>query len=153
MTRPAPRRPRPFSSWPACGLAGSGPAPRSCWTLGAGGAVLDGPAGRLSCPALSAGAAVDTTGAGDTFIGYFLAARLDGAGDETCLRRAAAAAALCVTRPGARDAIPHRDEVDSFLEGVTIVKITRLEVTPRAAPGPAAAGYTPTRAWSATARR
>ena len=87
-------------------------------TLGAGGAVLDGPAGRLSRPALSAGDAVDTTGAGDTFIGYFLAARLDGAGDETCLRRAAAAAALCVTRPGARDAIPHRDEVDSFLEGV-----------------------------------
>lgn len=87
-------------------------------TLGAGGAVLDGPAGRLSHPALRAGAAADTTGAGDTFIGYFLAARLDGAGDETCLRRAAAAAALCVTRPGARDAIPHRDEVDSFLEGV-----------------------------------
>ncbi len=86
-------------------------------TLGADGAVLDGPAGRLSCPALSAGAAVDTTGAGDTFIGYFLAARLAGGGDETCLRRAAAAAALCVTRPGARDAIPRRDEVDSFLEG------------------------------------
>ena len=88
-------------------------------TLGAGGAVLDGPAGRLCCPALSAGAAVDTTGAGDTFIGYFLAARLDGAGGETCLRRAAAAAALCVTRPGARDAIPRRDEVDRFLEGGT----------------------------------
>ena len=86
-------------------------------TLGAEGAVLDGPAGRLSCPALPAGAAVDTTGAGDTFIGYFLAARLSGAGDETCLRRAAAAAALCVTRPGARDAIPQRAEVDSFLEG------------------------------------
>ncbi len=86
-------------------------------TLGADGAVLDGPAGRLSCLSLSAGAAVDTTGAGDTFIGYFLAGRLDGAGDETCLRRAAAAAALCVTRPGARDAIPRRDEVDSFLEG------------------------------------
>ena len=88
-------------------------------TLGADGAVLDGPAGRLSCPALSAGAAVDTTGAGDTFIGYFLAARLEGAGGETCLRRAAAAAALCVTRPGARDAIPRRDEVDSFLEAGT----------------------------------
>ena len=86
-------------------------------TLGAAGAVLDGPSGRLSCPALSAGAAVDTTGAGDTFIGYFLAARLEGAGDETCLRRAAAAAALCVTRPGARDAIPRRAEVDSLLEG------------------------------------
>ena len=86
-------------------------------TLGAEGAVLDGPAGRLSCLSLSAGAAVDTTGAGDTFIGYFLAARLAGGGDETCLRRGAAAAALCVTRPGARDAIPPRDEVDSFLEG------------------------------------
>ncbi|MCY3738523.1 MAG: ribokinase [Gemmatimonadaceae bacterium] len=88
-------------------------------TLGAGGAVLDGPAGRLCSPALSAGAAVDTTGAGDTFIGYFLAARLAGAGDETCLRRAAAAASLCVTRPGARDAIPRRDEVDCFLGGGT----------------------------------
>jgi len=59
---------------------------------------------------------VDTTGAGDTFTGYFLA-RLD-LGDEpqTALQIASAAAAIQVTRPGAADAIPPISEVLAFLE-------------------------------------
>lgn len=59
---------------------------------------------------------VDTTGAGDTFTGYFLA-RLD-LGDEpaTALKIASAAAAIQVTRPGAADAIPTISEVFEFLE-------------------------------------
>ncbi len=59
--------------------------------------------------------AVDTTGAGDTFLGYFLAALDHGHPPEDALRSAAAAAALQVTRHGAGEAIPSADEVDTFL--------------------------------------
>lgn len=58
---------------------------------------------------------VDTTGAGDTFIGT-LAAGLDlGLDRGDAMRRAAAASALQVTRPGAAAAIPAAAEVDRFL--------------------------------------
>ena len=58
---------------------------------------------------------VDTTGAGDTFLGVFLAARDGGVAPQAALRQAAAAAALQVTRPGAADAIPTEGEVAAFL--------------------------------------
>lgn len=59
--------------------------------------------------------AVDTTGAGDTFAGYFAAALDQGAEIAAALRLAAAASALKVTRAGAGDAIPTRAEVEQFL--------------------------------------
>lgn len=55
---------------------------------------------------------VDTTAAGDTFIGYFLTDFIHRRDIETTLHTACRAAAICVTRPGAADAIPRRDEVD-----------------------------------------
>jgi len=55
--------------------------------------------------------AVDTTGAGDTFTGYFLADVLRGEPVERCLAHAARAAALSVSRPGAAASIPRRAEV------------------------------------------
>jgi ribokinase len=58
---------------------------------------------------------VDTTGAGDTFLGYFLAGLDGGLAVAEALRRAAAAAAIQVTRPGAAEAIPAAAEVDAFL--------------------------------------
>ncbi|HPE60766.1 MAG: ribokinase [Thiothrix sp.] len=58
--------------------------------------------------------AVDTTGAGDTFTGFYLAARLAGQAPEACLRRACMAAALCVQRAGASASIPAAAEVDAF---------------------------------------
>lgn len=58
---------------------------------------------------------VDTTGAGDTFAGYFAAALDEGLGIAPALRLASAAAALKVTRAGAGDAIPTRAEVEAFL--------------------------------------
>jgi len=59
--------------------------------------------------------AVDSTGAGDCFTGTLAAALDQGMGPAGAMRRAAAAAALQVTRPGAADAMPTRDEVDAFL--------------------------------------
>jgi ribokinase len=58
--------------------------------------------------------ALDTTGAGDTFLGFFLA-RLDrGAPVDEALATAMAAAAIQVTRVGAVAAIPELAEVRAF---------------------------------------
>jgi len=54
--------------------------------------------------------AVDTTGAGDTFVGYFLAEYLASVSVEAALAVGNQAAALSVTRPGAADSIPRRSE-------------------------------------------
>ncbi|WP_137701023.1 ribokinase [Marimonas lutisalis] len=58
---------------------------------------------------------VDTTGAGDCFIGYVAAALEQGLVPPDALRLAAAASAIHVTRPGTADAIPTRAEVENFL--------------------------------------
>ncbi len=84
-------------------------------TLGEAGALFHSHGGRTRVTAVQPGPVLDTTAAGDTFIGYFLAARIGGLGPEDCLRRAAVAAGICVTRHGARASIPHRDEVLTLL--------------------------------------
>lgn len=60
--------------------------------------------------------AVDTTGAGDCFAGWFAAGLAQGEDAPTALRHAAAAAAVQVTRAGAGDAMPDRAEVMAFLK-------------------------------------
>ncbi|MDO5110685.1 MAG: ribokinase [Clostridia bacterium] len=64
--------------------------------------------------------AVDTTAAGDTFSGYFLYGMLNALSVQDSLRLATAASALCVTRPGASDSVPRRDEVDEALRNGTL---------------------------------
>ncbi|HBS83627.1 MAG TPA: ribokinase [Halomonas campaniensis] len=59
--------------------------------------------------------AIDTTAAGDTFVGYFLAARQAGLEPSACLQRAAVAAALTVQKHGAVSSIPTAEEVDKFI--------------------------------------
>lgn len=59
---------------------------------------------------------VDTTGAGDCFIGYVAAGLDQGMMPEQAMRLGAAASAIKVTRFGTADAIPSRDEVDHFLQ-------------------------------------
>lgn len=58
---------------------------------------------------------VDTTGAGDCFIGSVIAGLDQGLSVPEALRLGAASAAMQVTRPGTADAIPSRAEVDAFL--------------------------------------
>jgi ribokinase len=57
----------------------------------------------------------DTTGAGDTFTGYFLCEHLRGASPAQSLRMAAAAAAVAVSGIGAAPSIPRREKVVEFL--------------------------------------
>ena len=81
------------------------PKSRTVLTLGSEGVVYAAGKERIRVPARKV-KAVDTTGAGDTFIGYFLAELSRGSAAERCLERAVKASALCVTRKGAADSIP-----------------------------------------------
>ena len=81
-------------------------------TAGARGARL----GDIGVPAFVVDA-VDTTGAGDTYLGVFAAGLDAGLPTRDAMRRAAAAAAIQVTRPGTAEAIPSRAEIDAFLNG------------------------------------
>jgi ribokinase len=82
-------------------------------TLGPRGvyAALEGAAGVLyEAPKVQA---VDTTAAGDTFIGGFAAQLAQGADVDAAIRFAQRAAALSVTRAGAQPSIPTRAELDA----------------------------------------
>jgi len=79
-------------------------------TLGAAGVVYRQGSLALAEPAPQV-AVCDTTAAGDTFLGYFLAGRLAGDDPRRALARACRAAALAVTRRGASDSIPQAAEV------------------------------------------
>lgn len=61
--------------------------------------------------------AVDTTAAGDTFTGYFLAGLAGGMRIPDVLRMSAKAASIAVTRAGAVPSIPCREEVMRALAG------------------------------------
>lgn len=61
--------------------------------------------------------AVDTTAAGDTFIGAFAAKLAVGESIEKALEFSNAASALTVTRKGAQQAIPTLNEVNDFVAG------------------------------------
>ncbi len=82
-------------------------------TLGERGALYADASGVLSRPAYRV-RAVDTTAAGDTFSGYFLAGMNEGKTAAESLDLASRAAAVCVTRPGAAVSVPSRAEVDAF---------------------------------------
>ncbi len=83
-------------------------------TMGARGSYYaDRDGQRIETPAFPV-EVVDTTGAGDTFIGVYAvaASQMD---VREALRFASAASAIAVTRPGAQPSIPSRAEVEAFL--------------------------------------
>jgi ribokinase len=92
-------------------MAALAPQTRVIVTLGGDGAMLlaNGEVTHMNSPVVDV---VDTTGAGDTFVGYFLAGVAEGMNDHDALQRACLAGSIAVTRQGAITAIPDRSEVN-----------------------------------------
>ncbi|MCX5494088.1 ribokinase [Kaistia dalseonensis] len=85
-------------------------------TLGREGAIALDREGRLHRASAEPVIAVDTTGAGDSFTGAFIAAFLGAQRDlGTSLRAATKAASITVTRRGTRSAFPTESELDDIL--------------------------------------
>lgn len=80
-------------------------------TLGARGAELWQGGERIAAAEPPRIEAVDTTGAGDVFVGALTVALIEGREPEAALRFACAAGALAATRPGAQPSAPLRSEV------------------------------------------
>ncbi|MDP0499522.1 MAG: ribokinase [Verrucomicrobiota bacterium JB022] len=80
-------------------------------TLGGQGVVTAGPQGRYRFPAAPVARVVDTTAAGDTFIGYLVASLARQDPLPTALQLATRAAAWSVQRKGAAPSIPHLAEL------------------------------------------
>ena len=59
--------------------------------------------------------AVDTTGAGDTYTGFFIGGLMQELPLQECMKRASMAAALSVMKPGAAASIPTIGDVTSAL--------------------------------------
>jgi ribokinase len=85
-------------------------------TIGARGALLVGQEGAQSVPA-PAVPVVDTVGAGDTLNGALAAGLAAGLPLAEAARRAVIAAALAVTRAGAREGMPTARDLEAFLAG------------------------------------
>lgn len=90
------------------------PVPHLLVTLGADGARYLGVEGSWSLPSPKV-TAVDTSGAGDTFLGFLLAALTKQQSMRESMLLALSAAALQVTRKGTSDAIPRLEEVQTFI--------------------------------------
>ena len=83
-------------------------------TLGEQGAAAARGSLRARVPARQT-TVVDTTAAGDTFLGYFLAGMLDKLDPAEALKRATFASALTIQSPGAADSIPTVDQVEAAM--------------------------------------
>jgi len=83
-------------------------------TLGGNGAFYGRRKERIYVPAYKVNV-VDSTAAGDTFIGYFLACMSRGMSVEESMRYAAMAGAVCVGKKGASDSIPRWKEVQGLM--------------------------------------
>lgn len=89
---------------------------RALITLGSRGAVYAAGDGVLLSPAISGLAVMDTTAAGDSFVGAFCTAAALGVPAEKALSFANHTAALTVCRMGAQPSLPTIDEVLALME-------------------------------------
>ncbi|WP_208347130.1 ribokinase [Pseudaestuariivita rosea] len=94
--------------------------PQKLVTLGSDGAYWTDNKTKINAPAFKV-KAVDTTGAGDTFLGFFAASLDQGKPVQEALRIASAAGALMVTKEGTADAIPSIDDVSVFLSETDMI--------------------------------
>jgi len=86
------------------------PGAMTVLTLGSEGVLLGSNEKRIRIAAEKV-KPVDTTAAGDTFIGFYIAAVMRGRDLHDALKMANKAAALCVSRHGAADSIPKLEEI------------------------------------------
>lgn len=100
---------------PAAALARRYPKAEVVMTLGSRGVIWQKGERCVQVPAFAV-RCVDSTGAGDTFTGYYIKAVTDGLDPQQALRRACAAAAIAVGRHGAAVSVPTASETDAFLE-------------------------------------
>ena len=85
-------------------------------TLGARGCFVSTEKGFVEIPAAPGIVAVDTTGAGDAFVGGFSAGYLESGGDLVrAARFGTCVAGLSVTKPGTAPSMPRRPEIDRLL--------------------------------------
>jgi ribokinase len=91
-------------------------------TLGSQGVVVSDDTGCRHFPALAV-RVVDTTAAGDTFIGAMCAARAAGHSTDAAVIRGIQAATLCVTRAGAQASIPRHDELEGMSYAASVVTL------------------------------
>jgi ribokinase len=84
-------------------------------TLGAAGALLLSRDGTCTSMDAFRVRVVDTTAAGDAFVGAFAVALAEGATAADALRFGTAAGAVTVTRPGAQPSLPSRAELEALL--------------------------------------
>ena len=84
-------------------------------TLGENGAILLDNNGFIHHPGYKV-PVVDTTAAGDTFVGGYATSITEGNSSTKALEYACAASAIAVTKLGAQTSIPSRDEVEIFLQ-------------------------------------
>lgn len=84
-------------------------------TLGVNGAYYTDGEREISVPGIKV-KALETTGAGDAFNGGFATAIGEGMEIEKALKFANCTAAISVTRLGAAESMPNRDEIDAFMK-------------------------------------
>jgi ribokinase len=84
-------------------------------TLGERGALFHSRERSVEIPAFSAGQVVETTGAGDAFVGGFAAAMARGTDPVEAARFGSAVAGISVTRPGTAPSMPRLAEVEALL--------------------------------------
>ena len=84
-------------------------------TLGANGALIVSKDATKHIPSFKVNV-VDTTAAGDAFIGGFAVALLNGKSLEDAVQYACACGALAVTKFGAQPSLPTKQEVEEFLK-------------------------------------
>lgn len=88
-------------------------------TLGAQGALYVGAEGEFSLPGRAV-AAIDTTGAGDAFIGCFAHGRVQGLGLRDAMQRAVAYSALSVTGRGTQTSYPEAAVFADYLASLDL---------------------------------
>ena len=84
-------------------------------TLGERGALLHNSKSSIEIPAFQAGPVVETTGAGDAFVGGLAAAIARGSDPVEAARFGCAVAGISVTRPGTAPSMPRLEEVETLV--------------------------------------